>query len=65
MLRESENKADMSFDVHLTYEGKDLLGRKGESFLKKCFLSRTRSNWSRIVAKRLEYLTFLESLNYD
>ena len=71
MLRNSENKADMSFDVQLlTYEGNDSWVEKEIINLKKCLEQKTcpehaQSGNGPKGTDPCEYLTFLESLNYD
>jgi len=71
MLRDSENKADMSFDVQLlTYEGNDSWVEKEIINLKKCLEQKTcpehaQSGHGASGKEACEYLTFLESLNYD
>ena len=70
MLRDDENKADMSFDVQLlTYEGNDDWVEKEILNLKKCLEKKTcpehaQSGHGPKGIDPCEYHTFFETLNY-
>lgn len=71
MLRDSENKADMSFDVQLlTYVGNDSWVEKEILNLKKCLEQKTcpehaQSGHGPKGTDPCEYHTFFETLKYD
>ena len=71
MLRDNENKADMSFDVQLlTYEGNDKWVEKEILNLKKCLEQKTcpehaQSGHGPKGSDPCEYHTFFETLKYD
>lgn len=71
MLRDNENKADMSFDVQLlTYEGNDSWVEKEIINLKECLEEKNcpqhaQTGHGKKGADPCEYYTLFESLNYD
>ena len=71
MLRDNEDKADMSFDVQLlTYEGNDKWVEKEILNLKKCLEKKTcpehaQSGHGPKGSDPCEYHTFFETLKYD